>query len=116
MITPPSLTLDSGILWLARTLQGTPSTWTSGTNYNLGDTVIPTPTFYINNPSFPTNIMFQVVGFVGKSGASQPAFPLTIGQTVDDNTVIWEAIDPTKNPPNLPFDQYYLISPTITVT
>jgi hypothetical protein len=113
MITPPNLTLDGNLLWLARTLQGTPATWAPGTNYQLGDTIIPTPTFYTNNPSFPTNLMFQLVGFTGESGPTQPTFPLIVGNTVNDNQVQWEAINSNANPPPLPYNEYYLINPTI---
>jgi hypothetical protein len=115
MITIPNFTIDSDLVWLARTLFGSPTTWAPGTNYQLGDTVIPTPTFYTNNPSFPTNLMFQLVAFVGKSSGLQPSFPLTVGNTVNDNQIQWLAINSNANPPALPFDQYYVISPTITI-
>lgn len=102
---------DNQILWLAVTLVGSPPTWQPGVNYNLGDVVVP-----ISPQPSQANLMFQCVGFLGQSGGSAPSFPSAAGDTVIDNEEIeWLAVDPTQPPPSLPYNEYYLIQPTLTV-
>lgn len=102
---------DNQVLWLACTKTGSPPTWQPGTNYNLGDVVVP-----INPQSSQDNLMFQCVGFIGTSGGSAPSFPTQAGNLVVDNEQLqWEAVSPSGPPPTLPYNEYYVISPTLTV-
>lgn len=102
---------DKEILWIPVQLSGNPPKWSPNTKYELGDSVV---------PQVPTvdqaNLMFQCVGFVGNSGAVAPTFNPIIGHSVDDNECEWTTVDPEQNPPELPYDQYYLITPTVNVS
>jgi hypothetical protein len=56
--------------------------WESATAYSTGDFVIP------EGP--PTGLRYVCVSG-GTSGASEPSWPTTIGETVSDGSVTWEA-------------------------
>ena len=102
---------DGNILWLAVTKEGSPLPWNNGTRYKMGDLVV---------PRFPVvgqeNVMFQVVGFIGKSGAVEPSFPVSSLAKVIDSGIEWRAIEKNSSPPKLEESEYYLIKETVTVT
>lgn len=102
--------IDNQILWLAVTKVGNPPAWVPQTNYQLGDVVVPTAPQVSQ-----ANLMFQVVGFLGMSGGSEPSFPVVAGNTVIDNQIQWEAVNPNLSPPALPYNEYYLIISSLTV-
>jgi hypothetical protein len=109
-----NLIKDGKILWLETPKKGTPGYWTPGTDFHLGDTVIPSATFTI--PSGKENVMFQCVGFIGKSGASEPTFPLIIGGSVVDNNIEWKSRLPSDNPSQISSEEYYTINNNVTVS
>lgn len=102
---------DNDILWLCVAKSGTPDRWRPGTNYKKGDTVV---------PRFPVSgqedIMFQCVGFIGKSNNSEPTWVNTNGALVIDNNIEWIARDPDVDPASLPTKEYYLIDQTVSVS
>lgn len=110
-MSSPLFVTDGRILWLTEQLVGSPPAWQPGYNYQLGDIVVPTsPT------AQQLNLQFQCVGFIGTSGGTQPDFPGATGDTVVDNQIVWTALNPAEDPPQLPYDQYYIITPTITIS
>lgn len=58
--------------------------WEAATDYAVGDYVIPTP-------ANETGVWFKCIS-AGTSGGAEPSWPDTVGQTVADNTVTWEAV------------------------
>ena len=56
------------------------STWAASTSYSLGALVEPTT---------PNNFVYECV-VAGTSAATEPSWPTTEGETVDDNTVTWK--------------------------
>lgn len=111
MATEIDFVEDGNILWLAVTKEGSPPVWQNGFNYKQGDLVV---------PRFPQvgqeNVMFQVVGFVGKSGAVEPTFPITEFAKVIDSGIEWRAITKSASPPQLEPSEYFLTTETITVS
>jgi hypothetical protein len=102
--------VDGDLIWLARVQEGTPASWTASTRYKAGDLVKAT-----NQISSDTvGVMFQCFGFVGKSAGVQPTFPTTLGDTVNDNNITWQCLDPIASPAELAVNHYYKITPTIT--
>ena len=76
-----------------------PAAWTLNTVYYVRssddyDIVVPTV----------TNGYYYKATSPGKSGATEPVWPTTIGGTVTDGTVIWEAV------------AYNLLSPSVTIS
>jgi len=70
---------DDGKLHIDILVNGDPPTWTASTAYIVGDTVIPTT---------PNDNVYKCTT-AGTSGSSEPTFPTTEDQTVNDNTVVW---------------------------
>lgn len=110
----PNFIRDGRIIWLGVPKIGTPAYWSPGTNYKLGDTVIPRPDFVI--PSGEENTMFQVVGFCGKTSNTAPVFPIVLGNTVTDNEIVWTCRSPTDDPAQIPKSEYYVIDRTTIVS
>lgn len=106
-----NLVFDAQIIWLTIAKTGSPPVWQQGVNYRRGDIVVPT----VILPG-QENIAFQCVGFRGKSGVTQPVFPLSTGQIVEDGDIEWKTVNPEANPLQLSYDQYYLIDQTVTVS
>jgi hypothetical protein len=107
----PLFVKDHRVLWLQVPKVGTPAAWEAGKNYKIGDTVVPTAP-----PAELADKMFQCVGFLGKSGTSEPVFPNVLGNTVIDNNIIWKARDPELSPEALDKNEYCLIDEVIVVT
>ena len=70
---------DDGKLHIDILVSGDADTWTASTAYIVGDTVIPTT---------PNNNVYKCTT-AGRSSSSEPTFPTTEDQTVNDNTVVW---------------------------
>lgn len=102
---------DNSILWLQVPLVGTPAAWAPGVNYKIGDTVKPTTVI----PEL-ADFMFQCVGFVGKSGNSQPTFPLSLASTVIDNNIVWTARNPQGAPPQYEKNEFVVIDEQVSVS
>lgn len=66
--------------WQAAKLSNTYSTWASATNYSLGHRRIPT----VSNGYY-----YEVYADAGSSGATEPTWPTTIGDTVVDSGITW---------------------------
>jgi hypothetical protein len=64
---------------LYKTLQGT--AWEASTAYSLGDVVVPTA-------GFENGFRYECTS-AGTSDTSEPTWPTTEGETVDDSTVTW---------------------------
>ncbi len=60
----------------------TASAWSASTAYSVGDIVFPTSA---------NGFVYEATSG-GTSGASEPAWPTTLGGTVTDNTVTWKAL------------------------
>lgn len=111
-----SFTDDNQIVWLMVSKNGTPPVWSSDTQYEIGDAVIPTSV-----QAGQEDIMFQMVAITGKSGGVEPVFPTNFGDTIIDNGVVWEARtqfnpDGTSASPDSPNDnEYFLISEDVVV-
>lgn len=102
---------DGSILWLKVPLEGTPAAWAPGTNYKLGDTVVPTTPI----PSL-AGFMFQCVGFIGKSSNVTPTFPPTLNTTFVDGNIVWRSRDPAASLPALEKNEFCIIDETVGVT
>ncbi len=70
---------DDGKLHIDILVNGDAATWTASRAYIVGDTVIPTT---------PNDNVYKCTT-AGTSGSSEPTFPTTEDQTVNDNTVVW---------------------------
>ena len=66
--------------WQTAKLSNTYSTWASATNYSLGDRRIPT----VSNGYY-----YEVSADAGSSGATEPTWPTTLGDTVVDSGITW---------------------------
>ena len=102
---------DNRILWLQVPLEGTPAAWAPGTNYKLGDTVVPSTPI----PSLAGQ-MFKCVGFIGKSGTSQPSFPAPLNSTVVDGNIMWTCRNPNESLPALEKNEFCVIDETVVVS
>lgn len=101
---------DGEILWLRLLREGSPDAWESGTNYKIGDLVIPS----VSDPNTDP-FMFQCVGFLRLSGSSEPSFNLLPGEKTVDGDVEWTARDKNSARPKLQFNEYFLIEESVTV-
>ena len=70
---------EDGKLHIDILVSGDADTWRASTAYIVGDTVIPTT---------PNNNVYKCTT-AGTSDSSEPTFPTTEDQTVNDNTVVW---------------------------
>jgi 3'-phosphoadenosine 5'-phosphosulfate sulfotransferase (PAPS reductase)/FAD synthetase len=103
---------DNNILWTPMTKQGTPPAWQPGVEYKIGDVIVPS-----NPQSGQENLMFMCVGFMGRSGTSQPgSLPLVAGIDVTDGQIKWKSRLAESDPAKLPYDEYALITETLNVT
>jgi hypothetical protein len=102
---------DNQILWLMVAKEGTPPAWSSNTEYEIGDSVIPT-----SIQTGQEEIMFQFVAFIGKSGDSEPTFPSSFGDEVLDNEVVWIARNTSDGPESPRENEYYLINETVVLS
>ncbi len=102
---------DGQILWLKVPKVGSPAAWAPGTNYKIGDVVVPT-TVIIGLEDY----MFQCVGYIGRSGDTQPTFPTLYAATVIDGNIMWTARDPSQAPPKYEDDQYVVIDEQVVVS
>ena len=103
---------DGDIIWQTVLLNGTPDEWQPGTVYSVGD--------YVKASELTVDVddnelMFQVVGHVGKS-LTEPTFPSIVEGKVVDNNIEWEAVDTLSDPDQLEFNQYYKIDETVNIT
>lgn len=110
----PNFVVDREILWLEVDRSGTPAEWSPNTNYKLGDTVIPRSTYLL--PPGKELIMFQCVGFIGKSDTTPPVFPTNVGGTVVDNNIEWVCRDPNAELVGIDWYEYYETIHTLTLT
>lgn len=110
----PNFVLDKDVLWLEVPRSGTPSEWLPNTNYKLGDVVIPRASYII--PSGKETVMFQCVGFLGKSDIVPPTFPTVVGNTIIDNNIRWICRDPNETAVNIDWFEYYQTVHTLTLT
>lgn len=78
-------TSNPGVDQITLTPTGISDDWDASTAYSLGDIVIPTT---------PNGFKYKVTT-AGTSNSSEPTWPTTIGQTVTDNTVVWECLAET---------------------
>jgi len=106
----PNFVVDNHILWLELPKVGSPPAWQPHYNYKLGDVVVPT-----NPQPGQEELMFQCVGFIGKSSSTTPTFPQVEGQILKDNEVIWETKLLTSEPRKLSNDEYYILEPTYQI-
>lgn len=104
-------TNDGDIMWAARPLIGTPTTWTASTKYKKGDTVVAT------NPttSDTIGVMFQAFAYLGTSDAIQPVWPTTLNLTIVDNNIQWICQNPLQNTLEVGIGEYLTIEEDITV-
>lgn len=104
---------DGSIIWQATELNDTPDIWQPGVNYKVGDFVAPSvPVEDLVNSVF---LMFQTVGFLGKSDTSTPNFPTTLGTSIIDNKALWTTRDPSASPQDLDFNEYFDVIQTVTL-
>jgi len=103
---------DGDIVWIARPEIGTPPAWTADTVYKKGDTVLSTDQSGDDN----IGVMWQAFAYLGQSGGSQPAFPVTLDLTVIDNNILWETQDPLRPELLAELNEYFTIVEDIVVT
>jgi hypothetical protein len=112
-MSAPNFVVDRALLWLEVPLSGSPGYWAPNTNYSVGDSILPRPSFII--PVGKENVMFQVVGFVGISGSVAPTFPTSIGSVVVDGNIEWICRDPNEVSIAVEWFEYYNINYTLTL-
>lgn len=110
----PNFLVDKNVLWLEVAKSGTPSEWVPNTNYRLGDTVIPRSSFIL--PPGKELVMFQCVGFVGKSGSTPPTLSTIVDNKIIDNSIEWVCRDPNEASVGVDWYEYYQITHTLTLT
>lgn len=71
--------VDGQVVWQTKLLIGTIVNWESNKEYVLGDVV---------QPPVPNGYMYVAVDF-----KTEPVWPTTVGETVQDNEVIWECTE-----------------------
>ena len=64
-----------------------PAAWTSGTLYYVWNTA----TYDVVIPTVFKGIYFRATN-PGLSGATEPTWPTLVGDTIEDNGIIWEAV------------------------
>lgn len=101
---------DGQILWLQVPKVGSPAAWAPGTNYKIGDVVMPTAPI-VGLEDF----MFQCVGFIGRSGSVQPTFPTPYAATIVDGNILWTTRNPNQAPPKYENNQYVVIDELVVV-
>jgi hypothetical protein len=105
--------IDGDIIWIGVEFNGTPDVWLPNTDYDQGMFI--QPSTVVNDTGTGTQMMFQVLGFVGTSSSVEPVFPTTSGDTIEDNNIVWIAQDPEANPNQIDFNEYYQIEQTVVV-
>lgn len=70
--------------------------WTASTAYTTAWGVV-VPGWKTNSTGTPTNANWYKCTVAGSSGASQPTWPTTVGNTVTDGTVTWQCMGPAAN-------------------
>ena len=97
---------DGSIVWIAVRYNGTPDEWIPYTNYEQGDYVKPSTDVF---DSSSQQLMYQCLSFVGNSEASEPTWPTTVGDTVEDGDMVLTARDPKDSPSELEWNEFYSI-------
>jgi len=72
--------VDNDITWTCTALYDGGKKWRSSTAHTVGDIVVPTT----------ENALWYKCVDAGTTGGSEPTWPLTIGDTVTDNGIVWE--------------------------
>lgn len=101
---------DNQILWLRLPREGSPPKWQPNKRYKVGDVIIP-----VTEDSDLDQFMFQCVGFLQKSGSSEPSFNPLPGATTEDGSMVWVARDRTQARPKLNYREYQLIDETVNI-
>lgn len=70
--------------------------WTASTAYTTAWGVI-VPGWSTNNTGTPANANWYKCTGAGTTGASQPTWPTTVGNTVTDGTVTWQCMGPAAS-------------------
>ena len=89
-----NLTVDQGatLQFTINFRQATPTaTWTAATDYDTEDVV---------QPSAPNGYVYEC-STAGESGSTEPTWPTTLTNTVEDGTVVWTCANPDVQPVNL---------------
>jgi hypothetical protein len=102
-----NITYDNELIWQAVPFTGTPSSWTTNTNYFIGDTVIP----FTNAP-----FLVQVVGFRSKSSNTPPVYPSFENIIFEDGDVEWISRNREQNIFQLGFNDYAIIKFNLVVS
>jgi hypothetical protein len=102
---------DGDIIWTMVAKNGTPDNWEPAKQYLVGEFASPTTVVEDGNSQ---ELMIQCVGYIGKSGTSEPSFEQELGGLTEDGNLEWETVSTTSNPEALGFDEYYDISEEVT--
>lgn len=104
---------DKNILWLEVPKRGNPQIWESGKEYKKGDTVIPSPNTQI--PAGKEGVMFQCVGFCGKTSSIEPTWDTVVGNKIIDGEVEYTVRDIEQPSLSISNNEYYCIEHELTV-
>ena len=104
--TVGATTTDGTVTWRCEGTFSTYAKWNNGVSKSVGNLVIPTS---------ESGYWYECVT-AGTTGASQPTWPLVIGDTVTDNTVTWKCMGqyggfPTPHIPTPTFMDGYIFLP-----
>lgn len=98
---------DNELTWITRAIQGTPSSWATDTNYEIGSEVVP-----ISANGF----MYQAIALKSKTGASEPDISaIDAANVVEDGDIRWLVRDLTNQVVIPKWNIYMQIDQNITI-
>ena len=106
------LIYDNDLMWITLERKDQNFGWSPSVTYKIGDVVISVNDVVSNTE----NLMFQVVGYLGTTGSTQPTWTTVLGGTYKDGGVLWETRSKVSSPAALPYNQYYIITKIIETT
>ena len=109
----PNVIVDGRLMWIEVPKKGSPSPWSPGMEYVIGDTVIPTSGVVV--PSEKVDTMFQVVGYCGKTGVTAPVFPTVDKESIIDGQLILTCRSKLDDPAPIAESEFYVIERSIQV-
>lgn len=97
---------DNQLRWQCIAIEGTPATWLASNNYATGSVVIPTT---------PNGKAYVVIGYISTTGATEPTWPETEGDTIVDGSIEWIAREDSNSKVQADWNSYFVIFKQVTI-
>lgn len=118
ILTSPTVEQHTELITISGSNVGEPlfelDAWSDfiGQHVDLGQIIFP------NNPTRPGGRSYQICVQAGTAGTTEPTFSDTVGQTTNDNTVIWSSLGltPVMTQPQWPSDSFVPVGEIICPT